>query len=469
MLKRFLNNTSGNVGVIFALAALPIIVGSTLAIDKHNSNTFRADLQAATDNAVLSTVSNGSLKPGDRQGYAEARFHSNFPDIPAQLKFSDSNSIVSMTATAQMPTTLGGLVGRDTFTISATAAGTVNRGRTVCTLALAPDGAERVTFEDSVYFTADNCSVQVNSNDANAIVNTSTMVPIAKEFCVTGGGKGNFQPKLNSECAPVPDPYASLNMPDPGPCIKMDDFQLVHVLPGAEPNPDDEPYDGIIPTITSSLPTLTIVDPLASVESWELWSGSSRNIEPGNYCDGLTIDGVNVVFSPGVYHFGKEIKFKNGAQAFASNVTFVVYGYKGKIKVESGSEVYMKASSTGAMAGLAIVQDEFLMRPEDSKDAALVRVLEPVRIYKKKGGFKVPKSQLKSGGRLDVIGPVYLPGQSLEVSGTSVFGARSRSTSFIAYEVHFKENTRANIGVDHQIEGLPPVQPRSEESPRLIR
>jgi len=464
------------------------MVGSTLAIDQYKMNGVKANLQAAVDNAVLSTVSNGTLKMNDRQPYAEARFHSNYSAHPATLTYSDTQDIVRMTARAEIPTIMGGIVGRDRMIISASAAGTLNRGRTICTLALAPDGPERLTFKDSVYFTAKNCSVQVNSTDPKAIVNMSTMTPKAQDFCVTGGGTGKFKPKLNSECTPVADPYANLVLPEPQACRQMNDFEIVEVLPGNpggrdddddelddefgdefddEFDDDDSPLASITTTLTGELPTRTITDPLATTRRLEVLTGSNRTIEPGNYCDGLTIDGVNITFPPGVYHFGKDVKFKNGAQAYAKDVTFILYGSEGKIKVESGAELYMKAPSDGMTAGLAIVQDVKLSDPGDISLAGLVQEASNEQVIEEP---LIPiQSELKSGGRLDVIGTVYLPQQELNVSGTSVFGARSKSTSFIAYEIHFSGKTRANIAVNHQAEGLPPVQPRSEESPRLIQ
>lgn len=442
--QNFWRNSSGNVGVIFAISALPIMIGSSLAMDNYQATSVRADLQAAVDNAVLATVSNGSLDPGDRQSYAEARFNSNYTQYAATTTFSDNREIVTMTATAKMPTMMGSIIGKNDYKITATAAGTVNRGRTICVLALSEDKKDAVSFGDSVFFQANNCSVHVNSSHANAIVNTSTMTPKAQDFCVNGGGRGTFSPPLNSECNKIADPYADLVLPVPTTCVEDGTERTAELAFEAFSFFQTGQYGG-----TNRGTTVTV--------------GDGETLAPGTYCDPLTIDGANITFEPGVYQFLHSVTFKNSAEVHAKDVTLVLHGKETSIEVETGAQVYLKAPAKGDLAGLSIVQG----------DQDYFAIFD--RIVRDDNGFEQSIvqgeaiSRLQSGGHLDVIGTVYLPDQHLEVSGTSTFGARALSTSFIANSVHFKERTRTNLAVNHQAEGLPPIEPRVEEAPRLIR
>lgn len=442
--NNFWKNTSGNVGVIFAIAALPILVGSTLAIDKYKTNGLKTDLQAAVDNAVLSTVSNGSLDINDRQPYAEARFYSNYKDYPTTLRYEDSVDVVRLTAQAKMPTLLGGIIGRDDNTITATAAGTVNKGRTICVLALSEDSENAMSFSDSVLFEANNCSVHVNSTHSNAITSTSTMTPKAQDFCATGGGTGNFNPPLNSECTPVADPYADLAFPEPTECLEDAAVRREQFLS----------------TFRSG--ELEMGTTYSSGSEGEMTTGSNVTLTPGTYCDAVIVDGANVNFSAGTYQFLNGIKFKNSAEVYARDVTLVLHGAKTMIEVETGAQVYLKAPMQGPLAGLAIIQGEISYVGLGDR---VIVAPEWIQQYRKGEAT----SLLKSGGHLDVVGTVYLPDQHLDVSGTSTFGARSRSTSFIAHSVSFSETTRTNLTVNHQAEGLPPIEPRVEEAPRLIK
>ena len=440
----FFKNTSGNVGVIFAIAALPVMVGSTLAIDSYKKNTVQSELQSAVDNAVLATVSNGTLASGDRQAYAENRFRSNYTDGAATLTFSDSADIVQLTATAKMQTILGGMVGKNDFTISATAAGTVNKGRTICVLALSEDSPNAMSFSDSVLFEANNCSVHVNSTSPNAITTTSTMIPKAEDFCVTGGGTGTFNPPLNSECAKVENPYASLTIPTPTACMEDQAVRREQFVRGVRTG---QMRMGTTYTAESSGEVTTI---------------NNVYLTPGTFCDPVVVDGANVTFSPGTYHFLNGVKFENSAEAYARDVTLVLHGSETTIDIATGAQLYLKAPATGDLAGLAIVQGDkaYVGLGEQVVEA-------PGWVQEFREGEAI--SRLQSGGHLDVVGTVYLPNQHLDVSGTSTFGARSQSTSFIAYTVSFSEQTRTNLTVNHQAEGLPPIEPRVDESPRLIR
>ena len=442
--QNFWRNSSGNVGVIFAISALPIMIGSSLAMDNYQATSVRADLQAAVDNAVLATVSNGSLDPGDRQSYAEARFNSNYTQYAATTTFSDNREIVTMTATAKMPTMMGSIIGKNDYKITATAAGTVNRGRTICVLALSENQKEAVKFSDSVYFQANNCSVHVNSSHANAIVNTSTMTPEAQDFCVKGGGRGKFDPPLNSQCDSIQNPYKDIVLPVPTTCVEDGAQRTTELVFEGLSFLQTGTYGG-----TNRGTTVTV--------------GDGETLTPGTYCDPLTIDGANITFEPGVYQFLYGVTFKNSAQVHADDVTLVLHGRSTTVDVETGAQVYLKAPAKGDLAGLTIVQG--------SQDylAIMNTVFPDTAGFEQAFAPGDATSRLQSGGHLDVIGTVYLPDQHLDVSGTSSFGARARSTSFIANSVHFSERTRTNLAVNHQAEGLPPIEPRVEEAPRLIR
>jgi len=443
-LNKFWKNKSGNVSVIFALSALPIMIGSTLAMDSYHATSVRSDLQAALDNAVLATVSNGSLDAGDRQAYAEARFNSNYTQYAATTTFSDNREIVTMTATAKMPTLMGGIVGKKDYIVTATSAGTVNRGRTICVLALSENQKDAVRFEDSVYFQANNCSVHVNSTHANAIVNTSTMVPKAQDFCVTGGGRGKFDPPLNSQCDSIKDPYADIVLPVPTQCVEEGTQRTMELFAEGMSFLQTGSYGG-----TNRGTTVAV--------------GDGETLSPGTYCDPLTIDGANITFEPGIYQFLYGVTFKNSAQVYADDVTLVLHGRSTIVEIETGAEVYLKAPSKGDLAGLTIIQGD------QDYFAIMDTVFADTAGFEQSFAPGDATSRLQSGGHLDVIGTVYLPDQHLEVSGTSTFGARALSTSFIANSVHFKEKTRTSLAVNHQAEGLPPIEPRVEEAPRLIR
>lgn len=473
----FTKNTDGHVAVTFALLGIPLALAGTLALDSYSSQGEHSRLQAALDGAVLATVSNGTLDNAtDRESYARDRFASNY-DAPATLTFTDDGSVVHMTAHAKYDTMLGGIVNRQSLDLRAESAGTLSKGRTICVLGLAEEGEGVVKFDDSAYFKAFNCGVQVNSSDTKALISTSTNAPQAESFCVRGGASGQFSPAVNSQCEAVKDPFASLTSPTPQQCRDMTGFTRIEngIIVGTIDTAGELLGTGLEPTLTNTN-TLTggLIDPLTSLPQDAVSSltgvltGSNVTIEPGTYCEPLIIDGYNVDFPPGQYHFLQGVRFLNGSEARADNVSFILEGAHTPIQIDTGAQLYMKAPPNGGLAGLALVQTPYEYRQIlGSLDIEFVRhygegtftPTDPEKAY----------SFLRSGGRLDVIGTVYLPQQTLEVSGDSIFGAQSQTTSFIANKVWFKDRMHANIKVDHEANGLPPVEPRVETSPRLIK
>ena len=87
-------------------------------------------------------------------------------------------------------------------------------------------------------------------------------------------------------------------------------------------------------------------------------TGSNVSLPPGTYCGGLTVDGQNVTFLPGNHIIlDGPLTFRNGAEAMAIGVTFVMKGERSLLNIVSGSEVDVKAPAIGPLAGLAFFED----------------------------------------------------------------------------------------------------------------
>lgn len=171
---------------------------------------------------------------------------------------------------------------------------------------------------------------------------------------------------------------------------------------------------------------------------------------PGTYCGGLTVDTRNVTFMPGNYIMKDgALTIKNGADAYADRVTFIMHGNESVVTIEDGASLYLKAPKMGEMAGLAIVQDVGSI--DGDRDT-----------------FPNGVNLIGSGGALNVIGAIYFPTQAIDISGDSAIGAQAPATSFIAYEVAFAGSTTANVRVDHVSAGLPPILPKSDDAARLV-
>lgn len=141
MLPRFLKNTNGNFGVLSALLMVPLIGVAGLSVDVAEAISARNDLQSAADSAALAAVADGSI------GYKAAMAMTSDGEIAlaeadatnvfaGQLPAQRAYNLVSMKAnvirsggdlkssinfSAEVPTTLLKVLGKDKITISGTA------------------------------------------------------------------------------------------------------------------------------------------------------------------------------------------------------------------------------------------------------------------------------------------------------------------------------------------------------------
>jgi Flp pilus assembly protein TadG len=134
LISGFLANRGGNVAVITALSALPIISAIGCVIDYSIATTIKTKLQAAADAATLAAVSanspliatantmsgNGAVSGGAT--YTQNFFDSNLSSSPANTGYNSSSrtatvtkSGTTITATlsysAEVPTFFLGIIG----------------------------------------------------------------------------------------------------------------------------------------------------------------------------------------------------------------------------------------------------------------------------------------------------------------------------------------------------------------------
>ena len=121
--KNLKRKTDGNVAVMFALALLPTFLAVGAAVDITRALLVRDRLSQAMDAAALAVGGTPGLSESTRQALAEKYFAANYPSAeigtPGQLMVNVNGDVVTMTATAQVTTTLMAILGQDTLTVSA--------------------------------------------------------------------------------------------------------------------------------------------------------------------------------------------------------------------------------------------------------------------------------------------------------------------------------------------------------------
>jgi Flp pilus assembly protein TadG len=141
LISSFLANARGNVAVITALSALPIISAIGCAVDYSVATTIKTKLQAAADAATLAAVSansplvatakamtgNGAVSNGAT--YTQSFFDSNLSSSPANTGYNSPTRTATVTKsgttvaatlsfTAVVPTFFLGIIGHPTISLA---------------------------------------------------------------------------------------------------------------------------------------------------------------------------------------------------------------------------------------------------------------------------------------------------------------------------------------------------------------
>jgi len=430
----------GNFALQFALLGLPLVVATTFVMDYAGAGAEKVKIKTALDAAVIAAVNNNTLTLTQKEAYAETHFNENYNGkLKLKLAPLASDAHMEMSASGLAPVTVAETLGVKGIEIFEKSAAEQTSENVICVLALAPDGDSRISFSGKVTFNAPTCSVHANSKNAEAIWSSRGLRPTAKSFCASGGANGTFQPYAKGDCAPVADPYQYHRAPAADSCVNLGPIRDIR----------SETSSGS--TGGGKRAAKEVGGGGGGAANSENLTGSNVSLPPGTYCGGLTVDGINVTFLPGEHiMLDGPLIFRNGADATANDVTFVMKGENATLDVVSGATVNVKAPSTGPLAGLVFFQDVHHAPASSTK-------------------FPNGINSLASGGELNVTGTVYFPTQSVEVQGKSVFGSNAPATSFIAYNVDFYGSPTINVSVDHQRAGLPPIMPRSEDGARLIQ
>ena len=474
-MTEYVGDTRGQVGVIFALATLPLIALTSAALDYSQLTKERNAISSGLDAAVLAAANNNAIEEAEKHLYAETHFLANYSgELELNLTPSLEADRVRLTAEGELELSFGNLVGIENLPVFEASAATLANENTICLLALNETSSQSILFEGGINYSSPTCAVYANSKHQNAITSRSIRVPEAKSFCSVGGAQGEFSPYAKGECRTVTDPYAKTPAPTiPATC----DVPLRDLIVFKDPSgqaAQDYRREWFLGALTSGLAAFQDTGSLSSAVqaffSYELdpiydvdmndnieisqnRTGSDVDIKPGVFCGGLTVDGINVDFLPGEYIMKDgPISFINGAEAVAKDVTFILSGTGSVLNIQSQSAVLLKAPSEGVRRGLAVMEAVDRSGPANRKP-------------------EEKNSMIAEGGSLQVTGTIYLPQQKLEIMGkNTAIGSMAPATSFIADTLHISggAGARMDIGVDHVEAGVPPIQPRAEDGARLV-
>ena len=128
LLRRFVGRWAadrrGNFAMIFAIALIPIAAAAGAAVDISRAYIVETRLASALDAAALAVGTASGMTAEEVQALAQAYFDANYPasklGVPGTIAVADSQTTVDISVSADLPTTIMGIVGIDTLKIGAT-------------------------------------------------------------------------------------------------------------------------------------------------------------------------------------------------------------------------------------------------------------------------------------------------------------------------------------------------------------
>ncbi len=387
----YVADARGNVAIMFAVAAIPILMVAGVAVDFSRALNLRTQLQAATDSAALAGASMEDASNGQRIQIAKDILSENLSgqNVSPISTVTIDDGEITVDATTELDNSFMRIAGIYTSDVSASATAVFASNVGPCVLTLAPSGNYTMLLNSNSMIDAPDCHVQVNSSDDEALKVNSNSDITAKSICVDGGWLSTGSSQLTpspTQCAPVDDPLANLPVPDEAddPCNWTD-----HYVEG---------------TVT---------------------------LQPGVYCGGLELSAnANVTFAEGIYVIrDAELIISTNSTATGSGVMFYLTGSNNsRFNINSNSHIEFSAPTSGTYAGIVFFQ---------ARDAI--------------SNFSI----LNSDSSSIVEGVIYLPNSELRLNSNGHISDSSPWTAIIVKTLMLASNSTLHINMDYESSSVP--------------
>lgn len=145
--KSLFRDRSGNVAMLFGLAMVPVLGGIGAALDYSRASATRSDLQSAVDSASLAGAR--QLPKGEDQvkaavaAFMAANLPPEFKGSPYSVKVDIKEKLVRVEMTANVPSTVMKVIGKDKMPVSVYSQAVSGIDRTEVVLALDTTGTMR--------------------------------------------------------------------------------------------------------------------------------------------------------------------------------------------------------------------------------------------------------------------------------------------------------------------------------------
>jgi len=320
----FCRDRSGNIAVVFAFALVPIVLAAGGAVDYSRANSARTNMQGALDSTALFLVKNAANQTQDAltasaTSYFNGLYRQNgVGNVQVTGQYDSNSAILTLTASGRTQTSLMQVVGLNTMNIGATSKATMaGQIWQVCVMITDPDSNHTLLVKNQASIDFSNCLVQVNTQNWDAVEarDTSYIHSVNGVNCFVGDiHYGDVTPPKQPTCTLLPDPYASLTVPQ---------------------NSCDHTNMSVTSNVT---------------------------LQPGTYCGGLKITGTSsVTFAPGVYYIQNgdfQVLNSSSITDLGQGVTFLISGANSNINIDTTGTLTLSPTTSGNWASFLFFCDQ---------------------------------------------------------------------------------------------------------------
>jgi Flp pilus assembly protein TadG len=313
----------GNVGLMFALVAIPLTLTVGVGIDYGLAASIRTKMQAALDAAVLAGARAASTSTQSAAiTLAQNIFTANTPYYGAATTSFTFNGSGVLTGTANYSVAkfFGAFSGSTTVNVGVVSEAS-GGGSPVCILLLSTTVSPTLLVNNGANVNGANCELDSAStgNPADTFNNTSNVT--MTKLCLAGTtilNNGGTHPNLTTGCTTASNPYV-----------------------------------GKMPTATSGAC-------MFGSAYGENYTGGTVNLTPGTYCGSYNFNSAPTVnLAAGLYIIQGGSWNVNGGTWTGTGVTFY-FADSSNIQFNSGMDMTLTAPTTGAYAGILFYEKDGL-------------------------------------------------------------------------------------------------------------
>lgn len=440
----------GSVALLFAVA-LPILfglIGGT--IEFARLSMLKAKLQSIADTAALSTARQFAVADSDKStlhGAAEAYVRAHTGKLAKEVTTSievnhDSRSVAVSLSLKPDPIFITPF--RNTkLEVSATA-NVVGMAR-LCVLGLNESRSRTISLNVNAKLTGNGCAVHSNSTSETGMEVAAGANLVAATICSAGGGSGNYEPELMTDCPPIPDPLAARPVPESTTCTET------NRMVGTTSRMKSSMLGQAIMTGFEVLPELSgkTVDSQNSSEPQpppdDVDRGEAVRLSPGVYCGGLIIAGNSYVeFEPGIYVMKDgPLHIDDMARIEGDHVGFYFKGFKSTLFFGPKTSISLVAPKDGLLAGILFFEEHSA---------------SPGRLF----------NILSDDARI-LTGTIYLPKATLVVDADRPIADKSAYTAIVASKIELFAGPHLVLNSDYNATEVPAPASISGGDVRLVK